>query len=222
VSKKRIICLIVGALLSATAYSETVYISDIQFVAIREGLDNSTRAVERGLKSGTPLDILDRNDGYTKVRTPNGNEGWVADYFLSEEIVTRSQMSTLQTRLDETAQRRVDVSNALKSSEEKIEELNSKNALIQEENSELKRQLESISKLSEKAKAIVSQNENVSYQIASLKQQTEIATSQAEHLKSSTEQKWFMIGAITLFSGLFLGVLIPALRRKKSGTGSWS
>lgn len=220
-SKKRIIGLIVGTLLSATAHSATVYISDIQFVAIREGLDNSTRAVERGLKSGTPLDILDKNDGYTKVRTPNGNEGWVADYFLSEKTVTRSQINTLQARLDETIQRRVDISDELKTSEEKIKALNDKNTLMQEENNELKQQLENLSTLSEEAQVIVSQNENIDYQIASLKQQANIATSQIEQLKSSSEQRWFIIGAATLFGGLLLGILIPALRRKKTNTGSW-
>lgn len=218
--KKRIISLIVSALLSTTAHSATVYVSDIQFVAIREGLDNSTRAVERGLKSGTPLEIVEQGNGYTKVRTPSGNEGWVADYYLSESAVTRDQLNTLQTRITKATENNNNISESLKISEQKIQELNSLNSSLQDENNALKRQIESDVQLSEKAQEIVIQNEDVSYQIESLKQQANTALAQAKKLQDTTEQKWFMIGATTLFGGLLLGTLIPMIRRKKNG--SWS
>ncbi|WP_418138795.1 TIGR04211 family SH3 domain-containing protein [Marinomonas sp. RS-M-Aa-14] len=121
-SKKRITGLIVGLLLSATAHSATVYVSDIQFVAIREGLDNNTRAVERGLKSGTPLEVLEQSEGYTKVRTPSGNEGWVADYFLSENIITRDQLDVIQASLDKSIASREEIVKALNLSQEKFQE----------------------------------------------------------------------------------------------------
>jgi SH3 domain protein len=222
VSKIRITSLIVGALLSATAHSATVYISDIQFVAIREGLDNNTRAVERGLKSGTPLTVLEQNDGYTKVRTPSGNEGWVADYFLSEDMVTRDQLDTLQTRLERSTNSKTEVTETLKASQQKIQELNNTNASLKDENDSLKQQLQDTAKLTQKAQAIVTQNEDVSYQIETLKQQASTAIAQAEKLQDTTEQKWFMIGGATLLGGLLLGILLPMLRRKKSSTGSWS
>ena len=220
-SKKRIMSLIVGSLLSATVHSATVYISDIQFVAIREGLDNSTRAVERGLKSGTPLEVLEQSDGYTKVRTPSGNEGWVADYFLSEDMVSRDQLDNLQSRLDRSIENRAELANALKANQQKTQSLSNANTTLQDENQELKQQLEDTVALSKKAQSIVAQNEDVAYQIESLKQQANIAIAKAEALQDTTEQKWFMIGGATLFGGLLLGILAPMLRRKKTGTGSW-
>jgi len=222
VSKKRITSLIIGTLLSATAHAATVYVSDVQFVAIREGLDNSTRAVERGLKSGTPLDVLEQNEGYTKVRTPSGNEGWVADYFLSEDLVTRDQLDSLRTRLNKSTESRTDIVAALKASQEKIQALSNINTSLQNDNESLKQQLQDAAELSEKAQAIVSQNAGVSYQIESLKQQASTAIAKAEKLQDTTEQKWFMLGAVTLFGGLLLGALLPMLRRKRNGTGSWS
>ncbi len=221
-SKKRITGLIVGSLLSATVHSATVYISDIQFVAIREGLDNSTRAVERGLKSGTPLEVLEQSEGYTKVRTPSGNEGWVADYFLSEDMVSRDQLDALQTRLNKNNETRTEIANALNLSQQKIQSLNNINTNLQNENQQLKLKLQNAAELSEKAQAIVSQNDDVGYQIESLKQQAAAAVAKSEELQDTTQQKWFMLGASTLFGGLLLGILAPMLRRKKTGTGSWS
>ena len=221
-SKKRITGLIVGSLLSATVHSATVYISDIQFVAIREGLDNSTRAVERGLKSGTPLEVLEQSEGYTKVRTPSGNEGWVADYFLSEDMVSRDQLDALQTRLNKSNETRTEIANALNLSQQKIQSLNNINTNLQNENQQLKLKLQNAAELSEKAQAIVSKNDDVGYQIESLKQQAAAAVAKSEELQDTTQQKWFMLGASTLFGGLLLGILAPMLRRKKTGTGSWS
>ena len=220
--KKRITGLIVGSLLSATVHSATVYISDIQFVAIREGLDNSTRAVERGLKSGPPLEVLEQSEGYTKVRTPSGNEGWVADYFLSEDMVSRDQLDALQTRLNKSNETRTEIANALNLSQQKIQSLNNINTNLQNENQQLKLKLQNAAELSEKAQAIVSQNDDVGYQIESLKQQAAAAVAKSEELQDTTQQKWFMLGASTLFGGLLLGILAPMLRRKKTGTGSWS
>lgn len=218
--QKRIINLIVGVLFSASAHSATVYVSDIQFIAIREGLNNSTRAVERGLKSGTPLEVIEQSDGYTKVRTPTGNEGWVADYFLSENTVTRDQLNALQTHINTATKNNSDISKSLKASEQKIQELNKLNSTLQDENNALQLQIENGIELSEKAQEIVIQHEDVSYTIESLKQQTSTALTQLKQLQDTTEQKWFMIGAATLFGGLLLGTLIPMIRRRKNG--SWS
>lgn len=221
-SKKRITSLIVGLLLSATAHSATVYISDIQFVAIREGLDNSTRAVERGLKSGTPLEVLEQSEGYTKVRTPSGNEGWVADYFLSEDMVTRDQLDALQARLDKSIESKNEIANTLTTTQQEIQALNKVNTSLQDENDSLKQQLREAATLTKKAQTIVSQNDDVSYQLESLKQQANAAIAQSAKLQDTTEQKWFILGAATLFGGLLLGILLPMLRRRKNSSGSWS
>ncbi|MBJ7537782.1 TIGR04211 family SH3 domain-containing protein [Marinomonas transparens] len=221
-SKKIFISLVAGLLLSTTAQSATVYISDVQFVAVREGLDNSSRAVERGLKSGTPLEVLEQLDGHTKVITPNGNEGWVADYFLSDSRVTRDQLTTLGSRLTKISKDKVNVEKQLQASRVDIQNLNKAITSLKGENAILQEQLKKQTALAEKAKAIVSQNDDVSYQLETLKQQTQAAQAIAQELQDSTQQKWFMLGAATLFGGLILGSLLPLLRRKKTSTGSWS
>ncbi len=220
-TKMHLISLLVGSVLSASASAVTVYVSDIQFVAIREGQDNSTRAVERGIKSGTPLEVLEQSNGYSKVRTPNGAEGWVADYYLSDDMVTRDQLEELQKRLTTAIQRRNNINNELKESQAEAQALLNTQTELQQENQALKAQLEDVHSIAEKAEIIVSQNDTVTYQIESLKQQANIAEQTSQQLQNSHQQKWFMIGAATLFGGLLLGTLLPLLRRKKAGTGNW-
>lgn len=220
-SKKSITCLLAGLLLSSVAQATTVYVSDIQFVAIREGQDNNTRAVERGIKSGTPLEVLDQQNGYTKVRTPSGNEGWIADYFLSDNMVTRDQVINLQTQLTALTDSKNKANQALQASQQQVSDLNSKVSALENDKTALEQKIQQNQTLTNKAKNIVAQNQDVAYQIDSLKKQLSVAEALANQKTDSTKQKWFAIGAGTLLGGLILGLLIPMARRKKTSSGSW-
>lgn len=211
--------LTLGAL--SSAHAETMYVSDIQFVAVREGQSNSTRAVERGLKSGTPMEVLDRSDGYTQVRTPSGKIGWVADYFLSEDKVSRDQLIDLETQITQLTETKLNL-------ESRLTEVSNQNNTLKQDVTKLagdKMALEADiaeqRELVTQAQQIVQRNDDYLFEIESLKQRLESAESRADSLQSSHEQKWFMIGAGTLVAGLLAGLIAPMTRRKKPSTGSW-
>ncbi|GAB3476591.1 TIGR04211 family SH3 domain-containing protein [Marinomonas epiphytica] len=220
-SIKHLAGLVSGLLLSSSVLSATVYVSDIQFVAIREGQSNNTRAVERGLKSGTPLEVLEQQNGHTKVRTPDGNEGWVADYFLSDTAVTRDQILALQEQLTRANESKVDAQDALANNQSQLQELSRTISDLEAQNLSLQENLAESKEITAKAQIIVEQNDNISYQLESLKTQAETAQQTMLKLQNSTNQKWFMIGAATLFLGFIMGVIIPMSRRKKVNTSSW-
>lgn len=205
----------------SSAYAETVYVSDIQFVAIRDGMSNSTRATERGIKSGTPLTVLERRDSYIKVRTPEGNEGWLPDYFISEDRVSRDKLVYLEDQLTKAKETQAQVRKKFESSQQTNAELSQSVESLTKQREALEEQLKDVSKLAQKANAIVSANEESHYQIQSLQQQVDNLVQQNEQLSSSTEQRWFMIGAGTLLLGGILGLVFPLSRKKKVSSSSW-
>ena len=209
-SKKSITCLLVGLLLSAVAQATTVYVSDVQFVAIRQGQDNNSPAVERGI-----------SNGYTKVKTPSGNVGWVADYFLSDDQVTREQVIQLQEQLTKLSQSKVDLNKQYDESQQNVAALTTQVSNLEKDKAQLTQQLASMKALTDKAKTIVEKNDNVAYQIDTLKQQLAAAKAQAKDKGDSNQQKWFAIGAGTLLGGVIIGILIPLTRRKKTSSGTW-
>lgn len=220
-SKKSITCLLVGLLLSSVAQAKTAYVSDVQFVAIRQGQDNNTPAVERGIKSGTPLEVLDQNNGYTKVKTPSGNVGWVADYFLSDDQVTREKVIQLQEQLTKLSQSKVDLNKQYSDSQQKVATLTKEVADLEQDKNQLTQQLTETKSLTAKAEAIVEKNDNVAYKLETLKQQLAAAQAQANMVQDTNQQKWFAIGAGTLIGGVIIGILIPLTRRKKTSSGTW-
>lgn len=205
----------------SSAYAETVYVSDIQFVAIRDGMSNSTRATERGIKSGTPLTVLERRDSYIKVRTPEGNEGWLPDYFISEDRVSRDKLVYLQDQLTKAKEAQAEVRKKFDNSQQTHAELSQSVESLTKQREALEEQLKDVSKLAQKANAIVSANEESHFQIQSLQQQVDNLVAQNEKLTSSTEQRWFMIGAGTLILGGILGLVFPLSRKKKVSSSSW-
>ncbi|WP_338040650.1 TIGR04211 family SH3 domain-containing protein [Marinomonas ostreistagni] len=204
-----------------SAYAETVYVSDIQFVAIREGMSNSTRATERGIKSGTPLTVLERRDSYIKVRTPEGNEGWLPDYFISQDRVSRDQLVYLQQQLTQAKEAEAEAEEALNQRQQTNNELTQSVESLTSQREALEEQLADVSELAQKANAIVSANEESHYQIQSLQQQVDNLQQQNDKLSSSIEQRWFMIGAGTLLLGGILGLVFPLSRKKKVSSSSW-
>lgn len=204
-----------------SAQAETVYVSDIQFVAIREGLSNDTRATERGIKSGTPLTVLQRRNDYVKVRTPDGNEGWLPNYFISEDRVSRDQLVYLQNQLTQAKEAKADAQDVLQETKDTNSELISSVESLTSQKQALEQQLMDVSVLAQQAKEIVSANQESDYKIKSLQQQVDTLALQNEELSSSIEQRWFLIGAGTLIAGGILGLLFPMTRKKKVSSSSW-
>ncbi|WP_417553468.1 TIGR04211 family SH3 domain-containing protein [Marinomonas fungiae] len=204
-----------------SAQAETVYVSDIQFVAIREGLSNDSRATERGIKSGTPLTVLDRRDDHIKVRTPDGNEGWLPSYFITEDRVSRDQIIYLQNQLTQAKEAQVNAEETLQKTKDINEELVSSVETLTSQKQSLENQLKGVSELAQQAKAIVSANEESDYKIQSLQQQVDTLNAKNEALNSSLEQRWFLIGAGTLIIGTLFGLLFPLTRKKKVSSNSW-
>ncbi|MCZ2723482.1 TIGR04211 family SH3 domain-containing protein [Marinomonas sp. 15G1-11] len=212
----------ISVALSSSLMAATVYVSDIQFVAIREGQSNNSRATERGIKSGTPLEVLSKSENYTRVRTPSGNIGWVANYFLSDDKVSRDELIDLQTQITSLSETKITLQDKLDDATALVDTLKTDVTTLATEKEAIEKRLNELNELTQEAQEIVSRNDENVFAIASLEQRLISAQEKADRLQSSHEQKWFMIGAGTLLGGLVIGVLVPLNRRKKVNNSSWS
>lgn len=66
-------------------HAETVYISDRLVVGLYEGKTGDTKLL-KGLPTGTPLQVLERDNKLARVKTPDGMEGWIdASYAMTDK-----------------------------------------------------------------------------------------------------------------------------------------
>jgi len=89
------------ALLGA-AQAETRYVSDELTITVRSGEDSSYRVLKE-LKAGTKVELLNENSetGYSRIRTPDGTEGFSLTRYLMNQTPARVRAAELEKKLEE-------------------------------------------------------------------------------------------------------------------------
>lgn len=92
-----LLLLLLGQLATA---QETVYVTDILRLGIHRAQDTSDRPFQN-LVSGTELTVLERVPNYARVRTSDGQEGWVKSAFLVTEKPAQLIVAEVQAELEQ-------------------------------------------------------------------------------------------------------------------------
>ena len=201
--------------LQAQDQSSSLYVSDQFEVPVRQTGCNNCTIVHSGLISGTEVITLEGDaDGWTRIRTQGGIEGWMPSRFLVNEPVARELLVTTT---------------------ESVEQLTAENALISQQMDNLLDELyamglsvESVVQESEDGLTSVpvmqisgdiiglnSQNEELIRRNQFLQQEVDILTARNDRLEDSSWRTWFIYGAAAVLSGAFLSILLPRLMPRK-------
>ena len=116
------------AALVVSVCAETRYVSDMLVISVRDGQGQGA-AVIGYIKTPTPVDILEAQGDYLKIKTKEGLEGWVlAKYIVSEKpkalIIEdlKKQIEQLRTDVDTSKIQQNTFSSASSETTEKYEE----------------------------------------------------------------------------------------------------
>jgi hypothetical protein len=88
---------------ASAALAETVYVNDMLRVGVRKH-PNSSETPITIVTTGMALDVLEHRDGYMKIRTKDGVEGWINDVYATDEVPARRRLEEItaeQKRLKE-------------------------------------------------------------------------------------------------------------------------
>lgn len=88
------------ALAAQTAPAESAYVTDVLRLGLYQAEDATGRPF-RTLVSGTQVEILERRTFYARVRTPDGEVGWVKSNFLQDEKPAALRATEYETRISE-------------------------------------------------------------------------------------------------------------------------
>lgn len=105
-----------------TVRAETAYVTDILRLGIHHAPDTSDEPF-RNLVSGTALEVLERVPNYARVRTPDGEEGWVRSAYLVAEEPARAQLGELQTKVDQLTDELTTTRRALDAAQSDVDRL---------------------------------------------------------------------------------------------------
>lgn len=118
--------------LTINAIAETVYVSDNLRVGVRPEPDSGYAPVGVVL-TGMKLEVLDRQQGYLKIKTDDGLIGWIKDIYVIEKAPAILKLQRLQSK-------HAKLSAQVKEMQETLSALESANNVLNEQVDQLKQE----------------------------------------------------------------------------------
>lgn len=225
-----LLVLIMAGMSAAPAIAETRYVGDQLIITLRQG-KSTQHKILKTLKTGTPVEVLEEDDSYLRVRTTDGTEGYVLRQYISstppkslridELEIENSQLQSKISALQKT-------NNALESQlkeigdkyEGEFSELSTKSGDIEQR---LDEALNNERLITEKYNTLVEQSGNVvaiAKERDQLRQENKKITSAMKQIQEKNEKmadsrmiKWFLAGGGVFFFGWMIGKIS---RKKRS------
>jgi len=203
-------CCASGAVL---AQGQSAWVSDEFEVMLRTG-PSTTNAIQLMVGSGTRLEVLERDadSGYSRVRTAAGTEGWVLTRYLMGEPAAREQLEQLTTELTSAAARGSSMGSQLSAIKGEYDGATNRIAALENEKRQLESELGEIKRTAANVLSIDTQNKNLRQQLTDAEIKVDILEQENEALASMSTRNWFITGALVLFGGVLVGLILPRMR----------
>lgn len=222
---KLILLFVLFILLSVSVrvtHADRRYVSDMLIITLRTGKGREYRVIKT-LKTDTPVEVLEESEGYLRVRTDEGEEGWVAKQYISSEVPKsviigglKKETSKLNARIEELEKDHASLLEqfevATQSHAAKVEGLEKNASNSKEEASRLKIKL---AQITEKHNTLIDQSKNVVDLISKHKRlqaknvnlNTRVEHLQKENtdLRNTRRLQWFLAGGGVFFIGWIAG-----------------
>lgn len=203
----------VGALLLVllpAAFARTVYIRDDLYVPLRGGQSGEHRILHRGVRSGTPLELLEQNDAteYSRVRMPDGLEGWIQTQYLVDEPIARDLLEGAQAELRALQATHQQTLIRLADAEALAKDLTTRYDATQLQLEQANEELDQIRALAANVIQIDEQNAALASERESLEQQIDELMVANDRLTDSAAREWFVRGGAVVLVALLIGLWI--------------
>jgi len=216
---KKTVLFLLAFSLPMWAHAQTQYVSDKLVIMLRSGQGNQYQIL-KALPSGSKLTVLEEEvNGYTRVETEEGLEGWVRSQYLIDEPIALYKLERTDKKLARVAEQnkllRIELDELKKNSSlldaERKDYINKFNT----SSAELKR----LTQVAAKPILMDKQNRDLKQSNVSLEKDLQLMQQENQVLKDRSQREWFITGAVVLLGGIILGLIIPKIRWQKKS--SW-
>ncbi len=197
------------------AEKQTRYVRDSITLPLRQTQSVESAIVHPGVSSGTLLTIVRESSGFTRVRTKEGVEGWIASRHLIAEPTARMQLDQLNAELGNLRkanarleQEQANVPTDQRLAAQQLTQLRSDNSRLQEE-------LQTLQQAPDNAIQLAQENIELKKSNNTMQSQIVEANKTITELQRAQNYTLFREGAIAVIAGAILTVLIPRLKPRK-------
>lgn len=205
--------LLLGFLLlfGQAAAARTQYVSDELVITFREGKGTKYRIIQT-LKTGTPVEILEEDEEYSKVQLQSGEIGYVLKQYLSDQIPKarvianlEKDLARLKNQLNSVDSGRAEIQAQLAAGQGELQQVRQQYnettrtlEKVQSRYDDLRQKSEHVVELSKERERLTSENGQLSTELSRL--QKEYRTLLREDIV-----QWFLAGGGVFFVGWIAG-----------------
>jgi SH3 domain protein len=194
---------------------ETIYVGDHLIITVRSGKGSQYQIIKTA-PSGTKLELLQETDeGYTLIRTPDGTEGWVRTQYLSKEPIARERLAVAESKLAAVTEQNRKLKTELQSLRKKSTTLSKEHKSLSTSSESLQQELAELKKTAARPIQLANENRKLQQANVTLEKEIQLLDQENQVLKDRSQREWFIAGALVLFGGLLIGLVIPKIRWKK-------
>ncbi len=207
---------VLSILFSTAVQAETMYVSDLMEITLRtgQGIDHKIIAM---IKSGKMVEVLEPADQWTRVRLPNGKEGWVVSRFLTSKLPNRIELKKLKEKHEALLALADSPYPEISKLKDESQKLKAELAVSEKTITALQASYETLKK--SKSANLLKLQAGSKKSVARLsEQQKEVERLEEELSKLERRQyiHWFLSGAAVLFVGFLMGYSAKRQRRQSS------
>ena len=220
--------------------AETGYVSDMLILTMREGPGSNFNVIKT-LRSNAPLEILEKGQTHFKVRTKEGDQGWIEKQYVTMEIPKAmviedlmDKIVTLEKALQESEAAGMASSSGASNDVQKykkqtkalsdsLKKNQAEKMALQEENDRLNTSVQqlkaSLDKLNSSVESggLVTENEALRKKLEELTGTITSLSSPGNDPLKIGMIKWFVSGAGVLLAGWLMGKSMRTSRKKSRG-----
>jgi SH3 domain protein len=169
------------------------------------------------LPAGARLEVLERDagEGYSRVRTDQGTEGFVLSRYLMDEPAAREQLADARRRLEQALAQRGSAGEMLDAVTRERDALIVERDGLTRQVSTLESELAAVREAAAEPLRMRERALDLEQQVAALEEQVSTLTLETRVLTRSAQRDWFLAGAGVLIAGLVLGLVLPRIRWRR-------
>ncbi len=202
--------LLTSTLVNAESF---VYVTDTVDLPLRSEnkIRNNPSNLLRNLPSGTKLEILATENGWTKVRFEK-TTGWMISRYLTSNPPAKLQLNKLK-QVDNTKTLIITQQKEMnKKLAKQLQDLKINNTKLLTEIGKSKAEKTHIKKTYQEALKLEHTNEKLKTKVLQLQAKIQLLQNNNTTDAEASSRNWFIVGAIVLFFGFITGVILS--RRK--------
>ena len=214
-----LLSLLLTLILAAPALAETRYVIDQLVVNLRDSKGSQYTTI-KNLKTGTPMEILEEDGSYVKVRIETGEEGYILKQYVTSNppgplVIARleKELARLKADTEQVKQAKNSAAELKNSAESELSELDAALAKSQQELAVLTKKYDDLRFKSEHIVQLAEERDALDAEHNALVEEVELLRKENEGFQRSSTIRWFLAGGGVFLIGWIVGKVSRKGRR---------